>query len=288
VVLFGVSVGAVSLCGNWQQLSVGKCSLTNQCCNQDSKAIPSCDSDPPTLDTTSSIISQETYRFAGDGNYLVGLLIATGNSCPLTYTTGTVLFVVDTEGAYTVVGDNTDLGNGWQKVKYTPQRFVTTISKSNQPSFFTPGKLVNGNLIGPCMDMKPYLSDANLGCPCNGTWNVGSIQTGTTSSATRFINVSSCPNSTCPESFFFNTAPKYGNARITNTTNSTARLLEITQPDFNATIGYNNSAVYANFTADFSCPQTIKNTTAPTQSAAGHVALNLVPYLLAGIVGFVH
>jgi len=286
-----------SLCGNWAQLSSGRCSLSNQCCgNQNTTTtIPTCDQ-PPTLGT-GSIISQETYQFAGDGSYDATLMIATGNSCPLTYSSGTVLFIVDTQGTYASLGDNTNIGNGWQKVVYTPTRFITTIAKNNQPSFFTPGQLLGNNLVGPCLKMDFYLSDPNVGCPCNGTWNVGAVSNGTTSSATRVINVTSCPwvnssnTSSCPESFFFNTANRYGNARITNQTNTT-RLLEITQPLLNQTLGYNGTVVYANFTADYSCPITINNsaptpgTTAPTlaRSSAGQTDLRAIPCFLGLVV----
>jgi hypothetical protein len=247
------------------------------------------------------VISQETYQFAGDGKYAVTLMIGTGQSCPLTYSAGPTLFVIDIQGSYTSLGDNTDLGNGWQKVQYNPERFITTISKSNQGNFFTAGVPFGAgglDLIGPCMKMEPYLNDPDVGCPCNGTWAVGGISAGATnSSTTRIINVTNCPMvnasatngtlvSSCPESFFFNTRSKYGNLRITNQTNSTNgtyRLLEITQPQFNSTTGYNNSNVYANFTADFTCPSSITgNTLAPTaQSSAVVAALNAVPYVFA-------
>jgi hypothetical protein len=206
-----------------------------------------------------------------------------------------VIVVVDTEGGYITSGDNTDLGNDWQKIKYNPQRFITTVAKSNQESPFTGGVRVGSSSVtlGPCLDMDLYLNNKDVGCPCNGTWNVASIQSGATnSSSTRAINASSCPkvNSTngtmvtsCPESYFFNTAPKYGNFRITNSTDNRTRFLTITQPNFNETIGYNNSVAYANFTANFSCPATLNNqpTAAPT-SAAGHVAFNL--FVLMGII----
>jgi hypothetical protein len=244
------------------------------------------------------VISQEGYQFAGDGKYAITLMIGTGNSCPLTYSSGPTLFVVDTEGSYTSLGNNTNVGGGWEKVQYNPLRFITTVSKSNQGNFFTNGVPFGPDglsLIGPCMKMEPYLNDPNVGCPCNGTWAVGGIAAGATnSSTTRTINVSSCPlvNSTngsmvssCPESFFFDTRYKYGSIRITNQTNSTNgsyRLLEITQPNFNSSIGWNSSIVYASFTADFSCPSTIGDTKAPTAqiSSFGSV-LNAVPYLVA-------
>jgi len=236
------------------------------------------------------VVSQETYQFAGDGNYDATLMFATGNSCPLTYQAGTLLFAVDTQGTYIVVGDNLVLGNGWQKVMYTPRDFIATITKNNpsQVGFFTPGQMVGGVLVGPCMNMNPYLNDPNAGCPCNGTWVAGSIASGaTTSSATRVINVTSCPpvngTSSCPESFFFNRGSKYGNARISNYTNGT-RLLEITQPVLNQTDGYNDSVVYANFTADFSCPTNINNSPTMAKSSAGQIDLGLVPCLVAILV----
>jgi len=293
---FVSTAAAANFCGNWAQLSAGKCSLSNLCCQSAGTPIPSCLT--PLKQDTISVISQEGYQFAGDGKYAITLMIGTGQSCPLTYSAGPTLFVVDTEGSYVSLGDNTDIGNGWQKVQYNPQRFITTVSKSNQGNFFTPGVPFGSgglNLIGPCMKMEPYLNDPNVGCPCNDTWTVGGIAAGSTnSSSTRTINVSSCPlvNSTngsmvssCPESFFFDTRHKYGNLRITNQTNSTNgsyRLLEITQPNFNSSVGWNSSIVYASFTADFSCPSTIGITNAPTaQSSSVGVVLNAVPYLFA-------
>jgi hypothetical protein len=201
-----------------------------------------------------------------------------------------VLFTVATRGTYISLGANTDIGNGWEKVQYSPQTFNTTISKSNKESFFTPGVVVGSKRLGPCMKMDPYLNDNNRGCPCNangtGTWGPDGIA--------RLVNVSSCPllngtNSTCPESFFFVTAPKYGNIRITNQTNSTnnngTRLLEITQPDYNTTTGYNDSAVYANFTADFICPNTTQSV-APTAaySAAGSLSSIAYPFLMLALI----
>jgi len=293
---FVSTAAAASFCGNWVQLTAGKCSLSNKCCQSAGTPIPSCTT--PICPLSTSVISQEGYQFAGDGKYAITLMIGTGQSCPLTYDAGPTLFVVDTQGSYISLGDNIDLGNGWQKVQYHPQRFITTVSKSNQANFFTPGVPFGPggvDLIGPCMKMAPYLNDPNVGCPCNDTWTVASIAAGATnSSSTRTINVSSCPlvNSTngsmvssCPESFFFDTRFKYGNLRITNQTNSTNgsyRLLEITQPNFNSSVGWNSSIVYANFTADFSCPSTIGDTKAPTaQSSAVGVVLNAAPYLFA-------
>jgi len=278
-------------------LQVGKCSLINKCCQSAGTPIPSCLT--PLREDTISVISQETYKFAGDLKYAIELIVATGNSCPLDYS-GASLFVTGTEGAYVSAGDNLALGNGWQKVMYTPQRFVTSIIKNNQGSPFTfgvpfgPGGL---DLIGPCMDMRTYLNDPVVGCPCNGTWTNSVFASGATNtSATRVIVPSTCPlvknstngtlQSSCPESYYFNTNFRYGNIRITNqtnTTNGTFRLLEITQPMLNSTQGWNSSVVYLNFTADFSCPATLQppSSQPPTQSPAAHVACNAVSFLFA-------
>jgi len=288
---------AIDLCGNWMQLNSGKCSTSNQCCgNQNTDTIPSCGC-PPTLGG-GSVVSQESYEFAGNNNYDATLMFATGNSCPLTYQSGTVLFAVDTQGIYTAMGDNTVLGNGWQKVMYTPQRFIATITKNNpsQANFFTPGTMVSGTLVGPCVNMNVLLNDPNRGCLCNGSWVAGGIANGATTSptATRVINVSSCPpvnatTSSCPENFFFNRANRYGNARVSAyTTGANAtRLLEITQPNLNQTEGYNDSVVYANFTADYSCPSTL-NGSSPAGSSAGRADLELVPCFFALLLAILH
>lgn len=269
-----------TLCGDWAQLAPGKCSTTNQCCaNQNNTASPpACVA--PLTQASSSVTSQETYRFAGDGTYSVNLLIATGNSCPLDTTSGTVLFILDTRGTYSIVGNNTDLGGEWKKITYTPKNFSTTIVKSNQASFFTAGQLVGSQYLGPCLKMSDYLNSLDYGCPCNGTWTVGSNRT---------IDVANCPMvngtngsmvSSCPEQFFFNRAVRYGSIRVTNQTNTT-RLLELSQPLHDSVDGYNNSVVYATFTANFSCPSVLSPTAA--QSSAGAVFANLVLAMVLGL-----
>lgn len=274
---------AALLCGDWAQLYSGKFELSNKCCvNQNSTASPPVCIEPLAPDT-SSLISQEIYRFAGDGLYSMSLMIATGQSGPLDYTTGTVLFIVDTQGTYTVQGNNTEVGGEWKKVVYTPKTFTTTITKTNKPNFFTAGQLVGQDIVGPCLSMVDYLNNADYGCPCNGTWTSGGISAGMTTAAnTRVVNVSSCPMvngtngsmvSSCPENFFFNRAPRYGNVRVTNQTN-TSRLLELTQPQLDMEDGYNTTVVYANYTANFSCPSVLNPT--PAQSSAGSVAASLV------------
>jgi hypothetical protein len=287
LLVFGTIAGvaAQSLCGNWAQVanSGTKCSNTNQCCEQTTDAIPRCNL--PLVADQSSIITQEDYQFAGDLQYSITLRIATGQGCPLSDTSGSVLFQVQTEGTYSREGNNTEVG-GWEKVKYTPKRFVTTIVKNNQPSPFTDGVASKALFLSPCVLMTTYLNDAVVGCPCNQTW--------TASGVPRTIEVSKCPmrNSTngtmvssCPESYFFNTANKYGNIRITNHTspdgNSTTRMLDITQPNLNSTLGYGNPTLYASFSADFSCPSSIDstNTTAPTPAPSG--ALIFTPSVFA-------
>jgi len=293
-IFFVSTAAAANLCGNWNLLSEGRCTLNNQCCTSvvnAGSAIPVCDTDPP-QEEKGSLIAEETYQFAGNGRYAVTLRLATGNSCPLTSTSGTVLFSVVTQGTYVSLGANNDLGDGWEKVEYSPHEFNTTISKSNQASYFTPGVVVGTMRLGPCMKMDEYLNDRTAGCPCTnngtGTW--------APNGEARLVNTSSCPlvngtNSSCPEEFFFLTARRYGNIRISNQTNSTdnngTRLLEITQPDFNSTIGYNDSNVYANFTADFACPSTTDGTSlAPTAAASTAVSRfgSVVWFLAAALI----
>jgi len=271
--LFFGACAATNLCGNWQQLSVGKCSTAVCCGNPNNTASPPSCLQPPTAGL--ALVNEETYTFAGDGNYDITVKIATGNSCPLG-TSGTILFTVKTTGSYVSSGANTIVNDNWQKVTYTPTKFIATIDKSNKISFYRNGQIVGSppQTIAPCMFMDDYMNNANYGCPCNTTWAPDGID--------REINVSSCPavngNSSCPESYFFLRNLKYGNVRITNTTNNT-RLLEITQPVTNQTAGWSSNVTYANFTADMSCPTSLTNRT--YQSAAGHLTLALLPSFVA-------
>jgi len=233
-----------------------------------------------------SITTQEDYLFAQDGKFYVSVKIGTGG-CPLDYTKATVLFIVDAEGSYTNLGNNTNIGQGWEKVVYHPTTFYATITKggSGQPTYFTE------DLIGPCMLMSQYLSNEEYGCPCNGTWTAAPITSGTTSSATRVINDTTCPmvnltngtrGTSCPENRFFNRADRYGSVRVTNTSNGT-RFLEITQPLLDNTSGWNSTVVYQSYSADYSCPSTIKkNDTSPTPGSSSATRLVfVVPYFFA-------
>jgi len=303
--LLGLHLGVVAgqyLCGDWQQLSLAKCGLVIECCtvastNPDGTVV--CQS-PLAVDKTTSIISQDNYQYAGNGQYQETLLIATGNSCPLDYSTGTVLFAVDTYGTYTDLGPNTDVNQGWHKVMYQPTKVVATVTKTNQAAPYTPGMLTtpSGNqvaqLVSPCMVMTDYLNNVNVGCPCNetGSWtSAGGIASGATmTSASRNISstyAAHCPMvnntngtmvSSCPENNFFNFSPKYGNARVTNTS-STMRLLEITQPVLDQSTGYNDTNAYANFTANMTCPSTTTGNKGGGSSPAGRVTL--LPYFFA-------
>jgi hypothetical protein len=204
-----------------------------------------------------------------------------------------VLFVLDTEGTFTNLGNNTNVGGGWEKVVYHPVTFYATITKggNGQETYFSEP------LIGPCLLMSDYLANEHYGCPCNGTWTSAAITSGTTSSATRVINATTCPmvnltngtrGSSCPENYFFRRADRYGSIRVTNVTNGTngTRLLEITQPLLDNTSGWNNTLVYQSYTADFSCPSTInQNTTNPGKSTATRLELFVVPYFLALVGG---
>jgi len=303
-----------ALCADWQQQTSNGCSLSTECCTSQiypNSSVPQCDTNPPTVSGSTSVISQETYTVAGDGTYSVELLYATGGgSCPLASNGGTVFFRHVTTGTYTVVGSNTDVGGNWTKVQYNPKSFVTSVVKANAAAPFTAGTFVQSlNLtLSPCMQLQDYLNNPAVGCPCNGTWMTGAGNS-------RAINASACPmasnstnstnstngNSTmssCPENNFFNTAPKYGNVRVTNTTDTSCsggnngnntngggcRLLEVTRPVWNSSMGYNDTHIYATFIANQTCPSTLNSTTlAPTAhyNSAGRTTFAAVFYLAA-------
>jgi hypothetical protein len=222
------------------------------------------------LEAGADIITQEDFQFAGDATYSIQFILGTG-TCPQTLSDGTVTAAIKTIGGYTEGSANTILGGDWKMLTYDAELFETTLTKSNKPSFFTPGQRIGTVQVGPCTDLQPYFSNATVGCPCNGTWNVSGFANGV-SSATRRINKTECydqGNSTCPENFFFNTARRYGSFRVYNNSNNTMRILEITSPSTNMTEGYNNSVVHASFEANFTCPVTASDTDAPTPAPSG-------------------
>lgn len=310
--LFVSTAAAASniLCADWQQYQGNsvKCSINTGCCNSQlyaNSTVPQCNANPPTLDAQSAIISQETYTVAGDGTYSVELLYATGNSCPLDSSSGTIFFRHVTTGTYAIVGNNSDVTGGWTKVQYHPQSFTTNVVKSNQPGPFQAGVFVSAlnKSLSPCMQLQDYLNNPAVGCPCNGTWTVNSprainssacpVLSSNSTSNINATNATNATQSTCPEANFFNTFLKYGNVRVTNTndtscaggnnfvgnstngtyTNGTygCRILEITQPNTDSTFGFNNSVVYAAFIANQTCPSTIissNNTAVPTPAGA--------------------
>jgi hypothetical protein len=220
--------------------------------------------------------SQENYAFASDGSYSLLFMVGTG-SCPLSIeTSGTLSVAVNTLGSYLETGANANLGGDWNKLVYNPQIFEATLAKNNLKVFFTPGTNSSGTLAGPCAYLQPFWDDPSYGCPCNGSWSVAQFSNGT-STATRIINKTECVlpngNSSCPEDYYFNLAARYGSYRIYNISNNTERQLDITRPVYDSVAGYVDNAVYASFTADFSCPQSINNapttgvpTAAPTRS----------------------
>jgi hypothetical protein len=179
---------------------------------------------------------------------------------------GTVTTVIITRGTYTPGGNNTNLGDDWKELTYQPEIFEVTLAKVNQPSFFTPGtRVANGDQVGPCTELDDRFNNGSVGCPCGGNWTVTPFTNGV-STATRTINKTSCMEngtSTCPENFWFSLAPRYGSFRVRNSTDNMARILEITRPLHNQSEGWNNSDVYANFTANHTCPARITGA-APT------------------------
>jgi len=291
--LFGL-VSSDSLCAVWNPVPASqRCPPPQDCCASVSSQTPEiCNSDPPVPGTGTQFTLEEDFQFAGDGGYSILLMLGTG-TCPLQYIGGasTVNTVILTRGTYTVGVANNIIAGNWTKLTYTPVVFQATLSKTNpKPVFISPGVLVAGptpQQVGPCSVLIDYLNNATVGCPCNDTWTVGAFDANGVSNATRTINKTLCtyPNGTssCPEDYYFASRPRYGNFRVTNFTdanNNQMRLLEITRPSFNQTLGWNDSATYANFTANFTCPATVTNTP-PTAAKAG--AASLVPSLTAAV-----
>jgi hypothetical protein len=270
--LFATSVFASDpLCASWRPVDTGvKCEPAQTCCPPG----PTPGTCASYTVTSNSFISQEHYQFAANAKFSIELIIATGScgAAGLTRDDGTTVTTVVTVGAYTAGENNTVLGNGWQKVIYAPEYFEGTISKTNKDIFFTPGQNVGGTQVGPCINLLDHFNSNDTGCPCNGTWTQNAFINASYSPATRTIMKSTCMengNTTCPENFFFNMGLRYGSFRVTNNTNNATRTLEITRPSFDNETGWNDSRVYAVFSANWTCPTTLsQDTQAPTMAAS--------------------
>jgi hypothetical protein len=230
-----------------------------------------------------TFITQEDFEFAVDGGYSIQLLVGTGN-CPLTLASGNLITSILTLGSYEKKGNNTVAGNGWEKLVYNAETFQGTITKTNKDVFYTPGgTTAGGTQAGPCTKLDTLFNNNATGCPCNGTWTVSPFVNGT-SPATRYINKTACVDngtSTCPEGYFFRVSPRYGNFRVIYTSsvvNGTVdtRILEVTRPLLENETGWNETEVYARFSANFSCPTQVSQdtstsspTSSPTMTAVG-------------------
>jgi hypothetical protein len=273
-----VAVLASDLCATWMPTNGGgKCVPGQSCCAQDASYPGNCTS--PVTPLTSSFIAQEDYAFAFDGSYAVQFLIGTGN-CPLSTACSTLTTEVTTFGVYTAQGANNITGN-WTKLTYQPQTFEATITKTNKACFFTPGYDIGGGAVaGPCINLQTLFNDPDYGCPCNGSWSVAPYNGSGLSPASRTINKTACPavngSSSCPENYFFSTSARYGNYRVYNISNNTMRQLDITRPVFSQTAGWNDSIVYASFTANFTCPIAVTPTPQPVKSSAAVLSSSAV------------
>jgi len=267
------------LCGLWAPLTAGKCTPAQTCCQTSPPNNPEACTLPYTAGS-STFVTQENYQFAFDGQYSVDFQLATG-TCPIA--SGTLTADVITFGSYIDEGPNPNLGGSWRKLMYVAHLFQATLTKTNKAAYYTPGVNVGGVQVGPCQTLDIIFNNATSGCPCNETWMVAPFVNATYSPATRTINKTECVddngNSTCPEDFYFDISPRYGSYRVTDTSNTT-RLLEITRPTYDNNTGYNDSTVYANFTANYTCPQSVNNgppTTAPTAAPAASDSTLLFP-----------
>jgi len=269
------------LCGVWTPAVLGgKCSPAQACCDPVVSTTPeNCNS--PLVASINTFITQEDFQFAFDGGYSIVFLFGTG-TCPLSLASGTLTTSVVTVGSFVKGGNNTILGGDWKKLTYYAETFEATLTKTNKAAFYTPGgTTTTGEQAGPCTDLQNLFNDPVQGCPCNSTWSVSGFTNGT-SSATRFINKTACVdngNSTCPENFYFSTALRYGSYRVYNNTGNTGRILEISRPSLDNETGFNDSVVYASFSANFTCPQAVtqKNTTAPTSEPTASDGIVVAP-----------
>jgi len=261
---------ADDLCASWTvALGSTKCGPGQTCCAETSNFPPNCTSPltcqgsgvPPNCST--GFITQEDFGFAADGSYSDTFLVGTGN-CPLDWTSGTLTAGVITYGTYLEQGPNTNISGNWSKLIYKPGKFTGLLSKTNKNCFFTPGFTVGTSpgVTGPCVDLQMLFNDPDYGCPCNGNWTLGTP---------RDINKTQCPlnngSDACPENYFFSTNLKYGNYRVYNISSGTMRQLDITRPVFDQNAAWNDSNVFATYTANFSCPAAISPTPAPHSNA---------------------
>jgi len=128
-------------------------------------------------------------------------------------------FFFDATGHYSV----------WIHVISVPTSFKVTIVDGDENIPYTDTE------NGPCMPALQYWQDSNIGCPCNGNWVVDS-------NGGRKINPDECPNTSCPETFFYNDTRLYGNVRLNVTVyeNGTImnKTLEITKMSAIREVGY--------------------------------------------------
>jgi len=271
---------ADDLCATWNPTQLGsKCSTAQSCCAQNAAFPPnctaplSCPSSGTPPNCSSSFVTQDDYAFAGNGEYALTGLVATGNCPSLGIMDSTVQSGVITYGTYTTMGPNNVSGN-WTKLVYQPSgAFQATLVKTGNghTSFFTAGYTIGGGVMGPCTDLLVLFNDPDYGCPCNGTWTSGGFNSNGTSPATRNINKTQCTlangTSSCPEDFFFSVSARYGSYRVVNITNNTMRQLDITRPVFDQAAGWSDNNVFASFTANFSCPASVVPTPPPKSGA---------------------
>jgi len=273
LLLCGVAL-ADDLCAVWNPQSTGtKCSPSQSCCVSAAPTPEVCT--PPLTEGTSTFITQEDFQFASDGGYSITFILGTG-TCPTTVNDGTVTTAVVTRGVYTIGGNNTNLGGDWKQLTYQATIFDATLTKTNKVAPFTVGTRLAGKQVGPCTDLSLLFNNASIGCPCGGNWTVTPFANGV-SPSTRTINKTACDvngTSSCPENYYFSVAPRYGSFRVYNVSNNTARVLEITRPASNQSEGWNDSQVYANFTANFTCPPRV---TQQPPTMANSAAFALVP-----------
>lgn len=191
------AASAEDLCAQWKQIDTGvKCKPGQDC-----------------LGEQTTFVTEEKFNFAANDEYRKRFYLGTGN-CPLPI--ASVTLAIDTYGRYTLGEENPDVP-GWVKIVYEPTYFKVTAAKDNKVVYHSPD---SGTVAGGCTKPVSYL---NAACPCNGTWAVNGAYNTTLEAfvGERRINKTECPVNTCNDTFWFNTATEYGNAKLTNFTRTT-------------------------------------------------------------------
>jgi len=264
-----VGFNQTDLCGNWQPNydMAQKCEASQGCF------------DGTTFITSSSVL------FASDGTYLQTFRMATGN-CPFDDNSGVVIMAINTIGNYSLEGNNTDIGPGFYKIKYTPSSFHVALKKNQKKIYYTHQN------PGDCQFPVTYW---NTYCPCNSTWDDNAVYNSTTGffDNARVIVKGNCPNNTCNETFFLSNETLYGNIQFSENNATGIRTVNLTVTDTNSTLGYSygpRNISYTFISTAESCQPSITPSPSPSPSPHGHHqpassdVINICNFMIIGLI----